>query len=1038
PEATSDHFQKLSIGKIKALSAVMIVSGEEEVKKLWNEESVYVFGRLYYRDDNVDYNSLLSFAKELSPDLKKHLPTEFSSSSGQTDEKLGRTIWYNEGLHGKVLHLRELQSMVLSVPSDLRESFFVALEPVKRVFWSEGKFIRESVSNYIDYSERCTGSTGITYGDFINNLDFFSSERYPAVKKGFEVYKEAGLEAKVKNYFSLFELAGGLEGEAGNALALKFISQSDSCVKKRVNYGNISFIVEKRNASDTECLYKFSAFCQRAFVKDTDLLLQFLNFDEADVQIITSFLNNSLVANNEQLADIQVVEGEIIKLVREYKQLEEGADNPRAREYHRFTKLSREQKLDYTALSKKVKNASYQEVCRALFVAVESGSAKKILDFVALQNPNWLVDLEMTAKMAERPDCLGLFHYLGNRSGQDSLAAIDKLIALHDAGITDSITLSELINEKGDTEGQFIEEILKWDVAKLVKVTNEIEVLFPDLYRGRFSFFWFVCRENSTKDVEQIIRDVRHCVAYGQYYSFHHEVSEEEIGLEELRLQEAERVLGGEVENSKRHNLQWCSKDVWERLRTNRDWLVKCLEKNSFPYVIATVSDDMLNNKLFWGIELPDHKYPNELLITEEVIRKLFAVIEHLHSAGMEISQFQGHYGRQYWVAVVDAFEISPWLFSIDNLNFLKTTIPLHEVINIKDITPLEFVLLKQHSEFITFGHHNFLWWLRGLRAGKLLSLDELRTLNRSFSVKIPFEVFQMTEGRTGPNETVMDAILRLGREADGRIMAEIEGQHKKDILTLIGNIAPKLAGWLDSSYYSASFLQKISEIPPAYLTNLEIIFSGDNFSYFRSDESFFDTFVLIASHPGMGNVKRLMDLKLLGVYNLENVAPSKLATFLDRLTSQLIDDYQNICSYIDMSPLDTTDFFENQKLADLVIMFADQLQAIFDEGSISKKLSVYDLLVMDFESDLRNLKILQTNCFGKLSADTLQALSLVVEGEMLVTVQKVLAFFNGRQKIEYNSVKAQLDKMPPTLRVDVILNKGARNFGWEVLKYQE
>src|SRR3989339_470273 len=1043
PEVKKEQIEALPFKKIQALTATIIAYGEEVIQKLWTEENAEGFNKnVWGRDDLKNAEELIDFAKGLSPTLKRHLPFKSRGDYGSGETKSGQTIWSKGGLRGPIYFLDNFFETVAHIPEDLREPFFAALKPQDGEYsWpSKGNEIifESEIKNFIAYSRECSDEAKLDFDHFANKNFVFSPEHYPAVKKGFEIFKAAGLEQKVRNQFRVFELAGGPQGEVGNTLVQTLLAKGDSFVgdnnyrSRRYGGGN-DFRNTERSESNIERLYAFSTFCKNELVDDTEFCLQFLEVDGMDSKIALSFLSGELPDEEKNYPDISLIEGEMVEMGRRFAN-EYREERSRIAIFPRFKKFDRQQKEDFLFLLNFAPNQYYD--FSPVFSSVESGSVKKIRELIAIVGAHFAdnkFSIGSLEKMATRPECAGLFNFASSDQ------TIDKLIELYDAGLPSTYFINGKYSETtyGDTP-QFPQRLLQWDTAKLVEVSKQAKSIDSEI-----SFPTIVLFDHPEYEVKDIILRIRFSgVKYGHptTHIFDEPVDEKILTIFETRLQEAKQLIGdsfGVSQYEWRDVLMHMPPVLWDKLKTNTVWLKNCLDNGFYSKDIINLSPEILDEPLFWEISWQENN--------EDTLRQLFILAKNMRLVGFDLPKFnQNNYppNPSVWAEVQSA----PWLFTLENLTILKKAgIQESEFRSFQDVTLEEFDVFKNYADSLEVGG-NFHWWLKGLRENTIITLDELRELQKFSSDQVPWDIQKIIQGRRNPDETVGDTVYRLETQIETeeeRLWYHGDDRRLKKwrargILKEMGSQAPKFVSWICEKDFPLKFYEQVSGQPVAIWKNLDRVAVAYQETYASFDMTEAEKLFSILTHSNIEIALSLLDTNVYNFCSILNLSPKKLTLFLDSLTPEIVKQFLEISSVVNLESRDMVDFYTDPTLAGKIINFNNSLRNIFGKEFKDNKLSIYDLLVMDFETDLRNLQELQSTCFNTLTVDIIKALIVVSEGSRLVTLQKVLLLFNERRTVDFSDATEQLEKLPEELRLDVIREKGAINFGWGVLRYRD
>ena len=1029
PEVKKEQIEALPFKKIQALTATIIAYGEEVIQKLWTEENAEGFNKnVWGRDDLKNVEELIDFAKDLSPTLKRHLPIKSSGDYGSGETKSGQTIWSKGGLRGPIYFLDNFFETVNRIPNDLREPFFAALKPQEGEYSWYSKdninFFDDVLKNFIIYSQDCHDDGKLNFDDFIHNISYFSPEHFPEVKRGFDFFKSSGLEHKVRNKFRIYKLAGGSEGEVGNSLVQNLVTKNDT-------FSN--FKQEERRESSLEYLYDFCKFCKNELSVDTELCLKFLDFSEMDNKIILAFLSGELSNPEINYSDISIIESEIEKMGSNFSD-ERKKNINLINIFPNFKKLDHQQKEDFVYLINLGLCKIYD--LSPIFSVVERGSVKQIKEFlVSVGNDFNIKNISVATleKMATRPECGGLFNFVSKES------TADKMIELYDAGLPLTYAIKNHYSVTRNDIDEFSQMLLKWDTVKLVEVAKQAKLI-----DSKIPLYAIVLFDHPEYEIQDIILCIRfHLAKYGNVTTgfFSETTDEESLKIFESRIEEVKEIFGDSI---KRNQFEWrsilnsLSPAIWDKLKTKTVWLKSCLENGIGSRDIINLSEEILDEPLFWVIDWDENN--------EDTLRQLMGKAKNLPLAGFDPSLLNKNYQNNY-SSVSTVIQSVPWLFTLDNLNILKKFgINESEFNYLKDITLDEFEMIKDYADSLKIDK-NFYWWLNELRGNTLIPLAELKKIQKFTSGKITWTILKIIQDQRSLGETIEDTLNRLEtnveieednvwNEGNNKLLKEWQVQN---ILKEMNEQIPEFVRWVSQSNLPLKFYKQISKQPVEVLKNLDRIAVASFKSYLPFDIEYSENLLSLIEHPNFQTTLLLLNGDRFDFKTIYELSPEKMTSFLNQLTPEMIKQFLEISSVVILNSCDIVDFFVDPMLAKKIIEFSKNLRTIFGSELKDMKLSVYDLLIMDFDTDLRNLQELQATCFNSITFDLIKALIEVSEGSKLVTLQKVLLLFkNGRQTIDFSLATEQLEKLPKGLRLDVMKEIGVTNFGWGILHYRD
>ncbi|MBU1612819.1 hypothetical protein KKC87_00085, partial [Patescibacteria group bacterium] len=414
----------------------------------------------------------------------------------------------------KVALVKELLN---KVPENLQDELFSRLKPS----YIEGYYISryksptsEQINNYISYADEVGENGHFSGNDFFDHCDYFFGKNWSDILEGKKFLKKHGLalkrgdrleallnflnidwvnihagenffeengisrpEGEIRPLLEVFQTAGEDNNDNGRDL-LKYFGQNSDVVEfkeqthtgsRQYNQYKDNYTLAKRDAYSVQNLFQLAERRRLFFENDSDLwpdLLDYFNILHPGIgmNVFIGLLNGKWSAGKEKYLDGSLVEGQLVEVNRILSDLRSG-------EIQKIALLSRNQKEDCVKLKNIIEHRFWG--LGTNLADVESGMVGKMVAFS--EQFHITADYYGMKRMAERPDCAGLFYYLTNDEGkiyhENSSSFILKMIDLYDAGLP-----AEYFAKSPTTTILFdigIEKLQDWDVQKIALVAKE-------------------------------------------------------------------------------------------------------------------------------------------------------------------------------------------------------------------------------------------------------------------------------------------------------------------------------------------------------------------------------------------------------------------------------------------------------------------------------------------------------------------------------------------------------------------------------------
>src|SRR3989339_321766 len=419
-------------------------------------------------------------------------------------------------------------------------------------------------------------------------------------------------------------------------------------------------------------------------------------------------------------------------------------------------------------------------------------------------------------KMATRPECGGLFNFVSKES------TADKMIELYDAGLPLTYAIKNHYSVTRNDIDEFSQMLLKWDTVKLVEVAKQAKLI-----DSKIPLYAIVLFDHPEYEIQDIILCIRfHLAKYGNVTTgfFSETTDEESLKIFESRIEEVKEIFGDSI---KRNQFEWrsilnsLSPAIWDKLKTKTVWLKSCLENGIGSRDIINLSEEILDEPLFWVIDWDENN--------EDTLRQLMGKAKNLPLAGFDPSLLNKNYQNNY-SSVSTVIQSVPWLFTLDNLNILKKFgINESEFNYLKDITLDEFEMIKDYADSLKIDK-NFYWWLNELRGNTLIPLAELKKIQKFTSGKITWTILKIIQDQRSLGETIEDTLNRLEtnveieednvwNEGNNKLLKEWQVQN---ILKEMNEQIPEFVRWVSQRNLPLKFYKQISKQPVEVLKNFK------------------------------------------------------------------------------------------------------------------------------------------------------------------------------------------------------------------------
>ncbi|HBY73509.1 MAG TPA: hypothetical protein DEG44_02330, partial [Candidatus Kerfeldbacteria bacterium] len=994
PESTTEQIQLLNSEQWQYITLAVLAYGADHVQQLWTEENLLDLKEFderassrYYRRD-ASPAQVLDFIKSLSAVVKSHLPSEVGSGWGlDSPTRPGHSIFNSHGFQGLPEAIAQFQTALYRVPSSRHDALFTVLKQDKYYSGSYNweHLTEEQVDHFVQYIEITGAQAKVQLDVLISQQKAFTGDRWQLIEQGIQTCQDQGLViAETDGYdlsgrLAIYERAGTPE----QAMTNKFWRQ---CQEGATAYSTQKgthakeYAARERQPGSIINVQQFAEFHQKYFTHNIDAVARLLNLNDTERQIVRQW------PQFDATVDLPVIEGIVVHLGSDLTRLD---DQTRQR-LDQFIALTDDQQKRFLWLDKHIfwLGGNHQgDHAELIFSLAQSAQGEQVQQFLETTGLTGFMP-EATLAMVKRPDCAGLYYYLNKEKIQydQQKVIVGQLITLRDASFPREYDRAGYsaegnLNTYGEYDGKSsIGHLLEWDPPQLVELArlaiDRHQVLLVELLKL-----------DPIMTREQYLRLLDLAAAERTtHLEYYRDPTQAEIDLIAQRCTLAEQLTGLTLDYSRVSRLKHLSATVWQRLESNSTILGLYLtgQAGSFPEVGLVLPDELLQQPGVWK-----YNYPAAIWADPEKMRAALVVQERLATAQIKLEPYNAP-----WEQWVQAQLQAPWLFSGESLACFRTNCDVRLLPQFIELTESDWQTIMpamMHHHLVY--HNDTVEFIERWRNHILLSDEQLSELHRVVET-IPWE----NEDRNPAAwEKARIAFLRKQVEAD----------------------LPTFAKYVDDSI---SFWQDIVQLPRSVLRNLEQL--SPCTKYVNRYHEQLKNFIATAEHPNFTLVLPLLLQK-------EHLLPIRL---LDRLTPAIMERLQTWPDKLEINYADAADFLADPR-AEEILDFAQALRQIFGENF---RMSVCDLLIMDVEQDLANLRQLQKDCTLPVTPDHLRRLAPVTSGDMQRTITKLLAMFDYSYKIDFHESVQQLAALDSHLRVAVILAKGSGNFGWGILPYRQ
>ncbi|EKD76693.1 MAG: hypothetical protein ACD_43C00019G0002 [uncultured bacterium] len=1034
PQSTPEQIRSLKRVQVEKITAIAFAYGPEKVAELWTADTVLDFtefeDRRGYYSDQYNYSSIdiIAFARDLDPILKAHLPTNDGGGYGfASPSRPGHFVENHTGFQGSWRTINAFSEFIKAVPETQRLAVFAVLQPQEYISSDrESRYLTaEQATNFLEFTRQTNTARIMQLRELIYLRDHFSEANWPRLTAGIAVSQELGLDVLAQPVTSISEddLAA-LEqvGLPEHAAMNQFICLCQKRSPVYVSQGNSrsEFKSCPRNSGALLNLYNLADACAHSFSADAAEMADYKYLDADQRRLIELITAGRLITTLATAYDLPVLEGQMVHLGYYLEKPNQASSD------ERFRQLTTEQKQRWLFLEKNMLWSGGRDETNtpALFELTVSERGKTIAQFLQTSGLTGYVP-ETVYVMASRPDCVARFHYLNTRQmtleGQKT--AVEFVIRLHDAGLPDYPAETKLDQSGGNYGDKYdIEKMLTWEPTHLAQVAAYAHDHYPAL--GFTDLF----RLKPTEPLDVLQRRIDKAALLEEVYfsSFAAVPETSEITTLAARVHAAEVSLSNPCDHGMRKRIAELSNEAWLRLSSDKNILRNYLE-GKVHYVapdLLAAPDAVLLQPWVWQQSLPDTLWQETALL-----QKIPPMLTALETGGKNVAERGSSFPYE---TLVRSYETTPWLFTPPSLAVIHIgtidLLPKFSVLSPSDwqaaMPQVDHYYFNRKNEIPDFIEQLIEQWRTGTPILPETTVTELA----NYVQPIPWRELKHIRAQLAKAETPTVAQLVKTLDANDRLNSW-ENARKHTLEQRLSATMPTFAR------YRLPITQ-LEELSQLTLTTQQRLEQLDPYRHhYGFGEGRLATYIAVAQHANYPQILELLqmdDYKKNAIFDPHRADASM--QFCAALTPALVEQIRQWPDKISLQLFDMPHFFASPRAAE-IMTFATELHTIFGNELY---LSIYNLLMMDTERDLANIRQLRDTCYSELTPDHLRKLVPAAEGDMRVTIERLLALFDGSYKIDYAVAADQLAELDPNLRQAVLREKGPGNFGWKIMNYRE
>jgi len=1088
PEITSEDLEKIPRERIKVLSTLPIIFGDEKVAGLLTKEGIQEwgtyegfshewrgkrYGEEKFTSETAD--ELVNSVKNMSEPVLRHARAlqprqKWIDGDRYEDPKIGQFV----------AQLGSFEYSVQGAPEEYKDEFFESTEPSDELDMAPAEmrklFRSGAVANYWQYRD-LTGEQNILNIRSLKRLNeidrVFTDDVWDGLATGIRKIQdevpESGIDFDVvdRRTRQFLERVGDgtPESRKGTDLLKYFSKGGNSLVRKnrRAYTGEESYVKRERKIT-AEHLYDFAALVEKYFTTDSELMLEIFSgihsLGELEKKAFQAYLAGDFSPGKPYHADTPVLEGclhDIVDVSRGYGDWEEGF-----KYLEGVMQLTREEKELFL---------EYQNTLGACDVdIIRAGDAKEVLE-MDKKFPDRRFSAHVYKEMVKRPECIGLYYYLPAFDIDSSrmVEAVSKLTEIYDAGLDNTFYLDESAESSRRISTHAANDLLARETEALVYVANLVaqhksgvqleHILYLNIWNGRKT----LAQVEEVHDLIVKQAQIGALDSSNNYVWMHDEQEITNYNLEGMRsyLERAKTMLGRELEDDERVKFakelgRNSAASVAEKILSDEvilDLFLQKLQRHDGVHKLDMVADEYLRDPIFWDYLPPiSVREDSQKMETHMKLTRFFSET----NISMDVSS------TDWWNSLYKAYEDNPKIFGKEFYSvFENRGIHVYDFVylveNVSDeLSPEQTERTKRFLTCFDIGQKELVDSAVHIEEE---SLSEIEKMHAMVGSRLPSEfssyvinacargkkaeevILDMDELLSSSTEQYKDGFKekhgisgysvfeRWWASRNSGFIGKVEGVIPKTVEKILRPLlSVRGAGAEDHlpSYHADA--QEIFSLSPDTLANLEVLSA-------RCDEDI-NTYVknnianvlTIAKSAHFSHIAEVLNGKK--IQELLESEEAAVAHFCDAFSEDLVGRIEAVPTCITYKLVDAVDYLTDPSFPQMV-EFANKMAEIF--GS-EFTISIYQLLLMDFQVDLENIKKLEEDSSQKpLTPEMLKRLKVGLEDEsMRGSVTKTLMMFDRNSSLPLGDVLPAVAKLSLDLRWQAIFHN-IGNFGWDV-----
>ncbi len=1008
---------KLDSIKLESIGALSRIYSADEMKALCAPEALEDYLVISAQDIIKDKTDQNIFEKEISPAAANFFSEIPNDQHYYTiANRNGKQINQNDGIQGRVDIYVKLQQTLKRIPEKFHDEIFrMAVHKNDNLPYYAEPTSEEFVENFLFYHRDVAQGLQFVLNDLFKDQEIFVGERWLNIKNGIDSIKTKPVFENVrdKKYaLTLFELVGKTSDEKINDVVFKFLSAHDEVVGlQHISSSETVYKKESRTSNDIVGMYDFAESCKVLFKSDLNEMGKFLEFDEVDLQIISSFLSGRI--SLEEYVDLPIIEGRIACMGRTIVHHKENSE--------KFVALETKQKQAYLDLRQMYGYIPDSE----LFEYAQNNIGAKIVKTNKLLKCNPAI--EQAAKLSEIEN-LGIVYYFKSNfsnylDGDIFNRILNKCAELQSLGLDSTYYLSEPADDDHsiDMGDEVLNRFLEVPSDFIVKASQILKKY--GLHQNLRSFIYLDAED--LNDFELRVRSAQIDTDGDRYVSRYTQViPEKHLVKIESRFKEIQTNCPGLKMYTGDYKYLKMGEEEWEGLLTKPDILRLFMESDWRDFPGFTVSDSVLRNPLFWK-----HLIPSEIYLNDELLNNHLTFIQYTRTHNLIFASPSDLSG---WTALYGIFEKAKTIFPDEILHDCSLYL-LSRYTNKDSAKLLEFAnLFTLDTKTSWYDVNEVMKKISSWPPEKKLLINNIRVLAGSTLPVTQFDVFEKLMDQYHDAETIIEQMDNKENITSSRYFDWSKFRIDTQLVKFTEDKFPT-AYQMYSREEAMPFLKELINLDETAFENLEKLAQlGKKSQDFYGLRYFSEQLLVIARHPNFETVYNFLSSTETSSRSLCFLPTDQVGEFCDSVDHDTLDRFVKLSEFGNIDLGDLIKFLRYPNDVDKFTEFAQKLHDIF-----GKKISIRDYFLMDTQRVNNTLEYLQTHALIGLSEQNLQRILVISEGQMESDIKLVLASFDSKQDISTEESIEKLLSVPAEFRWSILKEKSS-NFGWELLNQKD